>query len=391
MKVVVDVKKILFVLNGFRFGGLTKVNTVIANELNECYDVAIYNTSHRNKPAFPVKVPVYQERYLFGHKTYFFTRLLKKVSQHTKLQINPNKLEYYRISKLIQYIQEKDIDVIILNTSQITYASKIKERVSGVTVIGWLHNNADVYLNKFFRGFRKHFIEAVNVCDFLVCLTRSDALSFKKYTNHAVCIYNPATMSPTTLADLNKKMISFVGRIDIKQKGIDYLCEIAKDIPDDWKISVAGPGKKRHKKVFEKLQSIYETSGKLEYVGALRGHKLNRHYEESSIFMMTSRWEGMPLVLMEAMSFGLPIIAFEQSGSNEVLDFGKSGLLVKQGSIEHFNRELKRLIDDYQLRVAYSKASLERVKHFEMESILEKWHQMISRGVNDDIYNYGRW
>ena len=370
-------KKILFVLNGFRFGGLTKVNTVIANELNKHYEVAIYNTSHRNKSNFPVKVSVYQEQYWSGHRIYFFSRLLKKLSQCTRLPVNPNILDCYRIYKLTQYIQEKEIDVIILNASQITFASMIKKRTPNVKVIGWLHNNADVYLNKFFRGVKKHFINAVKVCDFLVCLTQSDTLYFEKFTHHAVCIYNPMTISPTALANLNKKIISFVGRIDIKQKGIDYLCKIANNIPDGWKISVAGPGSKRHKKVFRKLQLRYKTSGKLEYVGALRGNKLKRHYEESSIFMMTSRWEGMPLVLMEAMSFGLPIIAFEQSGSNEVLDFGKSGLLVKQGSIEHFNHELKRLIDDYQLRVDYSKASLERVKHFEKERILEKWHQII--------------
>lgn len=65
---------------------------------------------------------------------------------------------------------------------------------------------------------------------------------------------------------------------------------------------------------------------------------------------MTSRWEGFGLVLTEAMSFGLPIIAFENSGSNEVLDNGKYGIVVEQGNVEEFSRELNRMISDYDLR-----------------------------------------
>jgi len=370
-------KKIIFILNGFRLGGITKVNIAIANELNKDYDVAIYNTGKENKSRFSVKTLVYQEKYHFVNLAHFLPRAIKKVSQHTRIPINPNRLELGKISKLCQYIEKEQINVVVLNAAQITYATEIKKKFPDVVVIGWLHNNAEVYLNKFFRSYRKYFIAAVNTIDFLVCLTNTDQKSFEAYTDNAICIYNPVTISVKNRSKLDNQIISFVGRIDIEQKGIDYLCKIAQNIPNGWKIAVAGPGKKRNKKTFEKLQLKYQTDGKLEYMGSLKGKALKKHYRESSIFMMTSRWEGMPLVLMEAMSFGLPIIAFEQSGANEVLDFGKSGVLVKKGSACDFTHELAILTDNVEKRAYYSKASLERVKVFKIKKIIEEWKQMI--------------
>ena len=370
-------KKVLFVLNGFRLGGITRVNIAIANELKKDYDVVIYSTGKKIKSHFKVNVSVHHEKYYFRNLSYFLPRAIKKMSQYTRIPINPKRIDFLKIKKLCQYIENEKIDVIILNAYQITYATVIKKRFPAIIVIGWLHNNAQMYLNKFFRSFKKHFIVAINAADFLVCLTKSDKLSFASYTNNAICIYNPLTLPISKSSSLDKKVISFVGRIDIAQKGIDYLCEIAQNIPDDWKISVAGPGKKRDRKIFTKLQLKYKTKGKLEYVGSLKGKKLRRHYKNSSIFIMTSRWEGMPLVLLEAMNFGLPIIAFEQTGANEVLDFGKSGVLIKQGSIHDFNRELLTLIDNANLRAYYSRASIARVENFKVTKIIKEWKQMI--------------
>ena len=370
-------KKVLFVLNGLRLGGITRVNLAIANELKKDYDVMIYNTGKRNKSHFKVKVPVHHEKYLLGNLSYFLPRVIKKVSQYTRIPISPKRIDFLKINKLCQYIEKEKIDVIILNAYQITYATVIKKRFPAIIVIGWLHNNAQMYLNKFFRSFKKHFIVAINAADFLVCLTNSDQTSFESYTNNAICIYNPLTLPIKKISNLDSKTIAFVGRIDIAQKGIDYLCEIAQNIPDGWKISVAGPGKKRDRKTFAKLQLKYKTKGRLEYVGSLKGKKLSNHYRNSSIFIMTSRWEGMPLVLIEAMNFGLPIVAFEQSGANEVLDFGKSGILIKQGSIYDFNQELMTLIDNDDLRAYYSRASLARVKNFKIEKIIKEWKQII--------------
>lgn len=369
-------KNILFVLNDFKFGGISKVNTVIANELGKKYAVTIYN-SGKGRPRFPVNVPVYQEVYRYGKLSYNLPRFFKKISQYTRLPINPNKIDNERLQKLSSYISDHEIDAVILNSSQITYATILKEKFPKLIVIGWLHNNADIYLNKFFRGFKHHFIAASQTADHLICLTPSDKNSFEPYTQNAICLYNPLGIAPNSFADLDKKIISFVGRIAIAQKGIDYLCAIASQLPEGWQIQVAGPGTKKDKKIFEKLQLRYQTQGKLVYKGGLKGKKLLAHYQNSSIFMMTSRWEGMPLVLAEAMSFGLPIIAFEQTGSNEALQFGKNGLLIPQGDTVEFSHQLNNLIESKALSERLSHASLNRVQDFKLERIIPQWESIL--------------
>ncbi len=92
---------------------------------------------------------------------------------------------------------------------------------------------------------------------------------------------------------------------------------------------------------------------------------------------MTSRWEGFPLVLAEAMNFGLPIISFENGGSNEVLENGKYGKLVEQGNVELFSEELNRMISDIQLRKEYAVKSLQRAKSLQLDSIIKQWEKIL--------------
>lgn len=117
-------------------------------------------------------------------------------------------------------------------------------------------------------------------------------------------------------------------------------------------------------------------------LGALNGKELNNHYLNSSIYIMTSRWEGMPLVLAEAMSFGLPIIAFSQTGSNEVLANGKYGVLVENGNVSELTNQLIMLINDVEKRKQYQKLSLERVEDFQLKNIITKWNEVLLKIVH---------
>lgn len=92
---------------------------------------------------------------------------------------------------------------------------------------------------------------------------------------------------------------------------------------------------------------------------------------------MTSRWEGFSLVLAEAMSFGLPIVAFKQSGSNEVLEGGYYGVLIENGDIEQIVDALLELIASKEKRIEYQKKSLDRVKDFNLNSIAAQWENII--------------
>lgn len=371
-------KKVLFVLNGFRFGGLTKINTVIANALGKNNEVTLLNLGRAGCP-FPISVSIVQDKDGAQKINDSLPKALRKLTQLTRLPYNPSLFERDKIEKICSQIEKRNIDVIVLNAYQITFASHIRKKFPNITILGWLHNNADVYIHKFFRSFKKAFLKGIEASDLLICLTESDKKTFQKYTAKAVCVYNPLSLAESgQQASLDVQTISFVGRVDIAQKGIDYLCEIASNLPDGWKIKVAGPGKKSAKKKFEKLQAKHQTGDKLIYVGALKGKKLINHYKNSSIFIMTSRWEGMPLVLAEAMNFGLPIIAFEQSGANEALDFGAFGEIVEQGNVSSFNNVLKNYIDSLDSREKLASLSKERVSAFSLKLATETWEDIIT-------------
>jgi Glycosyltransferase len=110
----------------------------------------------------------------------------------------------------------------------------------------------------------------------------------------------------------------------------------------------------------------------------LYGKALKKHYLKSSIYLMTSRYEGFGLVLLEAMNFGLPIIAFSQSGSKEILNNGKYGILVSNGDVEAMYEKLLDFINDVNLREEYQQKSIKRVKDFSLDAITKQWEKTIN-------------
>ena len=246
-----------------------------------------------------------------------------------------------------------------------------------VKCIAWVHNNFDYYAKYYTKGYTNEFFTGVKQADATVCLTHSDLKKYAKISENSLCIYNPLTLNNKHISSLKNKQICFTGRIDFAQKGIDYLIEVAKKIPEDWVISVAGGGKKAEVDKLSELIGKLGLENKLNFKGPLLDEGLKQHYLGSSVYLMTSRWEGMPLVLAEAMCFGLPIVAFEQSGSSEVLAKGKYGALIEQGNIGALMRKLKKLMNDISTRKYYQQLSLQRVKDFDVSSITTDWLHLI--------------
>src|SRR5699024_31896 len=102
-----------------------------------------------------------------------------------------------------------------------------------------------------------------------------------------------------------------------EQKGLDYLIEIGKVLNENWEILVAGDG--ADKDTFNQMIKENYLEDKIILKGSLKSEELVDLYKSGSIFISTSRWEGFGLVITEAMSFGLPIVSFNNSGPREIL------------------------------------------------------------------------
>lgn len=369
-------KNILLVLESLDMGGISRVSCIIANELNKKNNVSLYSTLSQFA-YFETDCTIVYKKEKANIKLKFKKSLALLNYKLLGRETSPEFIYRYELMQMLDYIDENHIDTVILTARFISYSTFIKKRFPKVNIIGWAHNNVDIYLEKYYIKMRKFFLKGLSDLDCLVSLTKFDTDVFSQYVEHTCLIYNPITIVNENVSNLNSKIISFVGRLDFQHKGIDFLIKVASLLPNGWKIVIAGTGSSKEIRKFLKMRKKMHAENKILLVGQLKDDALKKHYLNSSIYLMTSRWEGLPLVLAEAMSFGLPIVAFDQSGSNEVLINGTKGILVENGNVKVLLEQIMKLIDDEKLRRKYQEHSLERVKNFKLEYIITKWERII--------------
>ena len=173
--------------------------------------------------------------------------------------------------------------------------------------------------------------------------------------------------------------VLFVGRLD-RLKGIEYLieslCYVRKEIPEV-RLSIAGTGDlMQHLK---QLVSRYDVGGNVTFEGHLGEDALVNIYSRSGIFVFPSLREGMPMALLEAMSAGLPVVAFDIGPCVEALGGGKYGVLVKKGDVEELADKIVELLRDKERRIHHSRMSMERSKEYSQETIVRRIEDVYSR------------
>ncbi|QAS25531.1 glycosyltransferase (plasmid) [Lactiplantibacillus plantarum] len=122
-------------------------------------------------------------------------------------------------------------------------------------------------------------------------------------------------------------------------------------------------------------------SKQVNWNGPKMGHALVEHYKSSSVFISTSRTEGFSLVILEALSLGLPVISFKTAGAVEILQGGRYGVLVDNYDTKKFAQALLRMLNDHELLAKYQALSLERAKDFKLERILQEWRELFVKLV----------
>ncbi|MBR6681568.1 MAG: glycosyltransferase, partial [Clostridia bacterium] len=182
--------------------------------------------------------------------------------------------------------------------------------------------------------------------------------------------------------DNKQKTVVAVGRLHTV-KGFDRLLEIWKEAVDrqpDWKLLIVGDGDERDR--LSELANKLEIADSVTFTGALSHDKVLETMRDSSIYAMTSHTEGFPFVLIEAMSSGLPAVAFDvRVGPRAIIQDGKNGTLVDDGDKKAYADALCRLMTDGTLCNEYAKNALERANDFTEEKIVQKWIALFEREV----------
>lgn len=344
-----------------RSGGTENVSVMIANELSQKTDYEISFISlfeERDIPFFSIN-PAIQRFRLYptaahGIQHYFDT-----------------------CKRLRNIVATKHIDVLI-DIDCILDMYSLPLRKTGVKVVSWEHfnylQNPDVPYRRLTRRW------AARSADAIVTLTETDKKLYQsnlKLKCPIVAIPNPMEMpdSPASY-DADSHLILSSGRLTY-QKGFDLLVEVAsKVLPGhpDWTWMILGEGEDRPM-LEQKIRDAH-LDGRLVLKG--RVDDVDSYYRRSAMFVMTSRFEGLPMVLLEAKAHRLPLVSFDcPTGPAEIIEDGVNGTLVPPGDVDSMAAAVNELIESQAKRVEYSAMSGSNANRYDINTIMQNWIRIL--------------
>ena len=176
--------------------------------------------------------------------------------------------------------------------------------------------------------------------------------------------------------DTSSKMILSVGRLTY-QKGFDMLVEVAKDVlhkHTDWTWIILGEGEDRS--LLEQKIKEHQLENRLILKGNVS--HVEDYYSETGIFVMTSRYEGLPMTLLETKPYQLPAVSFDiKTGPRECIIDGENGYLIESFKKEEMIRKIELLINNQTLRKQFSRIALKDTDKFSLIQIIQQWNRMI--------------
>lgn len=218
------------------------------------------------------------------------------------------------------------------------------------------------------------YCRAIRKFDEMVVLTSGDQRDIKP-VRETIVIPNVVNLSSHHVRDYSVKRMIAVGRLE-RDKGFDILLDVWKGLQDrypDWEIHIYGQGGKR-----EELQRTIDQNGMKNnvFLEEPTSEILNRMCD-SSILLFPSRIEGFGLVLAEAMSCGLPVVAFDcPHGPADIVTDGQDGYLVHAGDTSRFAQCMSLLMEHPEQRKQMGTAGIQSSQRFSAEVIMPRWEQL---------------
>lgn len=223
------------------------------------------------------------------------------------------------------------------------------------------------------RKWTGHLVVNLKKLARFVVLTKEDSLNWPELDN-LVVIPNFACYDSSFKSSLKNKQVIAVGRYSM-QKGFDLLINAWKKVHyrhPDWYLDIYGSGDKN---MYEKLADNLDLSSVVTCHGPV-GNVFEK-YAESSIFVLSSRYEGFGLVLVEAMGTGLPVVSFAcPCGPRDIVADGESGILVRSGDIDEMAEKICFLIENKDVRLLMGQKAIARARLFSKDLVMQRWIQL---------------
>ena len=369
--------KILYVSDALAiWGGLERILVEKINLLAEMYGYNMYViTANQGQHPLPFSFNNnvdYRDLKIQFHKQYFFKGL-----KRMKLKNRLNRLFVRRLREQIDEIQP---DVIVSARSELMAAIiKSNENIplvfeSHVSRFGLRYSGANILVSLKSAYINRH----VRHADMVVALTDGDARDWYSL-NPRVCVIPDVVHLNDSgqYSDCNNKSVIFVGRFSY-QKDIGSLVriwEIVYQHHPDWCLHIYGGHGENQEQIKAQIART-----RINIITHEPTPDIFQKYLESSILLMTSRYEPFGLVLPEAMSYGVPVVAFDcPFGPASIITNGKDGFLVKNRDINEFAEKVCLLIENPEMRKAMGRAGIQSSQRYNASLIMPKWKALFEQ------------
>lgn len=359
--------KIIYLIAGtYRPAGMERVLAQKTNWLAEHgHEVVIVTTDQKDRPsAFELHHSIRCIDLAIGYEDNNGSSFFDKLIHFPIKQLTHRR----KLAKLLK--AEKADIVISMFCNDASFLPGIKDGSRKVLEIHFSRFKRLQYNRKGLYGLADRYLSwkdrrSAARFDRFVVLTKEDAGYWGDMPNMTV-IPNGRTFTFDNPSDCRSHQIIAVGRYSY-QKGFDMLLETWRKMDTHgWILRIAGCG---------------------EELGQVPGNVLlglstdmKKEYLDSSILVLPSRYEGLPMVLLEAQAAGLPIVAFEcKCGPRDVITDGVDGFLVPEGDTDTMAERLFELMDDEDLRRRMGSAAYRASDRFDAESIMLRWQQLFEQ------------
>lgn len=366
------------ILGTFNSGGMERV---LANKANYFaalgYDVSIVTTDQKGRSSyFQLDNRIKQYDLDINYHDNESKNLL------VKLLTYPQKQKLHKI-KLEELLRKLKADIVISmfdNDSSFVY--KLNDGSKKILEIHFSRFKRIQYGRKGILGIIDKYrsindLKLARKYDRFVVLTEEDKSYWGNLSNIEV-IPNANSFIPSDRASLMNKRVIAVGRYDY-QKGFDGLIKIWKTIYDhnpDWRLDIFGNGPLK-----DELQDMIKDLNLLDIVQLHPPVKnIEKEYLESSILVMTSRYEGLPMALLEAQACGLPMVAYAcKCGPKDIIKDGINGYLIPEGECQLMSDKLLTLMNNIELRKKMGTMSEQLSHNFSEEHVMKLWTNLFER------------
>lgn len=296
---------------------------------------------------------------------------------------NGKRFNSVRIVKSIRLIiKESKPDVIITVLHPSGYLTRIASIGLKIPVIFTDHNtyewSADAQRNTRLEKFFKFHFNKLFSC--VTVLTDVDRMIISKSLKRVYTLPNPLTFEIASSIPPKENIVLAAGRLDRwRVKGFDTLIEgwalIAKRYPK-WKLIIAGQGTKSSENHLKNLAIQNKVDDQVDFCGFIQD--ILPYYRKSSIFVLSSRYEGFGMVLIEAMSQGCAAISCDFNGrQKEIINCKDFGIIIPSGSPQLLGEAINSIIMDEKYRRILQENAMKRSAKYQLPEIMNKWNSIL--------------